>query len=688
MKKITLFLGILLIPFMGFSQWIQLGEDFESLNEYYDLYLNYDPQDPDSYFSGGDEFGKAVALSADGSIMAVGAPTFGGSMWQTTANIGYVQVFRYSNDEWIQIGETLFGENLLNYRASNFGFSIDLSDDGNTLVVGEPYWAGVREDLLVEGGRLHVFNNINDQWVLIGEPVIAENHLAFGRSVSISSDGSIVAVGASTSYSHGGMVRTYQNVAGEWEPLGSEIAETGESGVYTPLMGSDVSLSADGHTLAVGGPNNDGYGQARLYEYLNDDWVLNKTIYGEAWEGRFGYSLSLSADGSRLAVSEYGALNFTGRTFIYDHIGDDWEVTQTFIGETGYEMLGYDVSLSPDGKVLVLSPGHTFFWPVPIKVYKQGDAEWVRSNTDNIVLSLNEGKVGLSWDGSVLGVGDHLFQDYPDGSFRSGRAYAYFDCSTVNISVTAEEVEPICEGEHTTLTAQIEQELYALNGTINWYENSDDTTPFHTGNSYETAALNQTTSFWVEGVTATGCPSERVEVTVTVLPIIAVVVGFSYGEICITDTVAQPILDNDFTPGGEFAADSSSISIDPLTGEIDVANSHTGTYTITYEIAEDEEVCRDSGSHSVDVVISSCFIQRGISPNGDGLNDYFDLTGMRVKRLTIYNRYGREVYMQSNYIKEWNGQDKNGNNLPTGTYFYAFENTEGEQTTGWIYINR
>ncbi|MFP9100942.1 gliding motility-associated C-terminal domain-containing protein, partial [Flavobacterium sp. RHBU_24] len=85
-----------------------------------------------------------------------------------------------------------------------------------------------------------------------------------------------------------------------------------------------------------------------------------------------------------------------------------------------------------------------------------------------------------------------------------------------------------------------------------------------------------------------------------------------------------------------------------------------------------------------------CFIQRGISPGGSiGLNDTFDLSNLDVTKLTIFNRYGKEVFSFSgNYTNQWGGQTDNGQELPTGTYFYMFQRNTGEAKTGWIYINR
>ena len=84
----------------------------------------------------------------------------------------------------------------------------------------------------------------------------------------------------------------------------------------------------------------------------------------------------------------------------------------------------------------------------------------------------------------------------------------------------------------------------------------------------------------------------------------------------------------------------------------------------------------------------TCRIQKGISPNNDGMNDNFDLTGMNVTKLSIFNRYGREVYSKTNYVDEWHGQTDGDNELPTGTYYYMIESGNGDSKTGWIYINR
>ncbi len=86
---------------------------------------------------------------------------------------------------------------------------------------------------------------------------------------------------------------------------------------------------------------------------------------------------------------------------------------------------------------------------------------------------------------------------------------------------------------------------------------------------------------------------------------------------------------------------------------------------------------------SFTITTNGCMITRGISPNGDNINDFLDLKSYGVSKISIYNRYGAEVFSKSNYVNEWHGQDKSNKLLPTGTYFYSFQSTKG-QFTGWI----
>lgn len=117
-----------------------------------------------------------------------------------------------------------------------------------------------------------------------------------------------------------------------------------------------------------------------------------------------------------------------------------------------------------------------------------------------------------------------------------------------------------------------------------------------------------------------------------------------------------------------------------------IVAAQSGEYYLTVSPNGSSVSC--TATANFDVTDNSCVIQRGISPNNDGLNDNFDLTAYNVTNISIFNRYGKEVYSYGVYTNEWHGQDKSGGDLPTGTYFYSYKRATGENVTGWIYINR
>src|SRR5690554_4553421 len=126
---------LLLIPVTAMCQWTQLGE---TLNSPYDSSSGIDNS----------RFGNSVALSADGTVMAVGAPLYTANPNNGTS---FVQVFRLVSGEWIQIGNDIEGAPKLEsaeYRPEA-GFSVGLSADGNIVAVGEPYWHGMDGESII-----------------------------------------------------------------------------------------------------------------------------------------------------------------------------------------------------------------------------------------------------------------------------------------------------------------------------------------------------------------------------------------------------------------------------------------------------------------------------------------------------------------------------------------------------------
>ncbi|WP_203229334.1 choice-of-anchor J domain-containing protein, partial [Paenimyroides tangerinum] len=108
-----------------------------------------------------------------------------------------------------------------------------------------------------------------------------------------------------------------------------------------------------------------------------------------------------------------------------------------------------------------------------------------------------------------------------------------------------------------------------------------------------------------------------------------------------------------------------------------------GFYKVYVEIESDDK-CTEVFSYKVTVI--PCSIPKGISPNGDGLNDYLDLSYYMATSVKIFNRHGAEVYSHGpGYTNQWMGQSNSGGMLPSGTYFYTIV-TPYENFTGWIQV--
>jgi Flp pilus assembly pilin Flp len=299
----------------------------------------------------GDWSGWSVSLSSDGSILAIGA-RFNDS---NGSNSGQVRIYQNSSGLWTQIGDDIDGE----AEDDNSGWSVSLSSDGNIVAIGAPYNDGNAYD----SGHVRVYQNLSGVWTQIGNDIDGEGTSDYsGWSVSLSSDGNIVAIGAYKNDGNGddsGHVRVYQNLSGVWTQIGTDI--DGEAG--GDESGFSVSLSADGSTVAIGAPDNAGNGNAsghvRVYQNLSGVWTqIGADIDGEDGGDESGFSVSLSADGNMVAI---GAIDnddngdASGHVRIYQNLSGVWTQLGTDIdGEAEGDQSGYSVSLSANGSTVAI----------------------------------------------------------------------------------------------------------------------------------------------------------------------------------------------------------------------------------------------------------------------------------------------------------------------------------------------
>jgi hypothetical protein len=244
----------------------------------------------------GDRCGTSVAISADGLIMAVGARDNdnGGS------SSGHVRAFGYANGVWSQIGADINGET----SGDQSGTAVSLSSDGSILAIGEPF----NNDLGFVTGQVRVFQNVNNSWSQLGADVFGQTlQSAAGTSLDLTPDGTVLAVGAPNTGVNGssnfiGNVRVFNLVNNNWVQKGGDI--NGDGAIIR--FGQSVSLSADGNRIAIGqtgDPTDGDTGRVKLYEFVNNQWTqLGNTIFGIADNDEFGYQVSLSAAGTMLVV--------------------------------------------------------------------------------------------------------------------------------------------------------------------------------------------------------------------------------------------------------------------------------------------------------------------------------------------------------------------------------------------------
>ena len=142
----------------------------------------------------GEWFGYSVATSADGSVIAVGAPR---SAVNGIISSGKVRVFQHISGTWAQIGQDI--EGILSGEGT--GYSISLSSNGKIIAIGNP-WDNNGNN---SAGYVQVYQNVSGVWTQLGQDitgnVVGEQ---FGYSVALSSDGTILAAGAPYYAGNGG----------------------------------------------------------------------------------------------------------------------------------------------------------------------------------------------------------------------------------------------------------------------------------------------------------------------------------------------------------------------------------------------------------------------------------------------------------------------------------------------------
>jgi hypothetical protein len=290
--------------------------------------------------------GTSVSISADGNTVLSGGPSDGSSK-----GIGASWIFTRSNGVWTQQGPKLVGSGADGQFIFQ-GNAVALSGDGNTALIGG-YEDGSDQAENNPIGAAWVFVRNNGVWSQQGSKLTATGDVGFaqvGYSVALSYDGNTALIGAPADSLSAGATFVFVRNGGAWSQqaklFGSNPVGNGSR------QGSAVALSADGNTALIGGPGDDSSkGAAWVFTRTNGVW----TQQGQKMGGGGGCSstfsvgrfVALSADGNTAALANDSGCG------VLVHVRNNGVWTHQASVLAGGSNPGSRVGLSSNGNVLV-----------------------------------------------------------------------------------------------------------------------------------------------------------------------------------------------------------------------------------------------------------------------------------------------------------------------------------------------
>lgn len=355
-----------------------------------------------------DEFGSALALSSDGSVLAVGSPKPSAS----PAAAGSVSVFVDTNGVWENLGASAFEGAV---AGDMFGTSVALSATGHTVAIGAP----MDDSGGSAAGQVSVlgFDASTNQWTLVGGVLSGTGqNQQFGFSVALDDTGTVLAVGAryetGAEGSLSGTVQVYSLVGGTWTPLGTRL----DGQVAMDSFGTSVSLSATGQTLAVGAPGHDtgGTNSGRVVVYSYDAGLASWTPLGGVLDGGVaneasGSAVALSATGTTVVIGSpgYGDSDVglaAGAVLSYALVDTVWTARgAALLGTSASDARGTAVAVSDSGARVVAGGKNG-----PVAVYDYVNGVLTQTTTPLAGFTLGEGAgtaVALDANGTRVAVG-------------------------------------------------------------------------------------------------------------------------------------------------------------------------------------------------------------------------------------------------------------------------------------------
>lgn len=271
--------------------------------------------------------GYSVSVSRDGNTAIVGGPG--------DDHVGAAWVFVRSGSVWTQQGDKLVGTGAIGDASQ--GASVSISGDGNTALLGAPNDNNGT-------GAAWVFTRSGGVWAQQGDKLVGMGAVGManqGRSVAISGDGNTAIVGGPGDDSNRGAGWVFTRSGGVWTQQAPKLVGTGAAGVAS--QGTSLALSGNGNTALVGGPGDDNAGATWVFTRSAGMWTQQgpKIVGG-------GLCVALSGDGNTAVIGP-GVWVFTRSGSMWTQQGPKLVGT----GEVGLANQGTSVAVSEDGNTLI-----------------------------------------------------------------------------------------------------------------------------------------------------------------------------------------------------------------------------------------------------------------------------------------------------------------------------------------------
>ena len=300
-----------------------------------------------------DFFGHSVSISGDGNTAIVGAYQEDA----TATDAGSAYIFTRSGTIWSQQAKIQASDA---EATDHFGYSVSISSDGDTAIVGARY-----EDTTgTDAGSAYIFTRSGTTWSQQAKIQASDAQASdqFGFSVSISSDGNTAIVGAraeDTTGSNAGSAYIFTRSGTTWSQEAKIQASDAQTNDY---FGQSVSISSDGNTAIVAAYQEDTTGSAYIFTRSGSTWSQQAKIQASDAEASdfFGWSVSISSDGNTAIVGAYGedtTASSAGSAYIFTRSGSTWsqqaKIQASDAEETDF--FGWKVSISSDGNTAIVA---------------------------------------------------------------------------------------------------------------------------------------------------------------------------------------------------------------------------------------------------------------------------------------------------------------------------------------------